>query len=169
MRRFWNRASLLLIAAATLLIDQATKTLVVRFLHPAQTWNFSPFLAHWVRFTYVTNTGAAFGLFPNQGVLLIIIAVVVTTGIVLYYRRLPDGQWLVRLALGLQLGGALGNLSDRLRYGYVVDFVDFNFWPLKDWPVFNVADASIVLGVSLLALALLREESRARPDHLPGV
>jgi len=169
MRWFWNRVSLLLIAAVTLLVDQATKTLVVRFLHPAQTWNLSPFLAHWVSFTYVTNTGAAFGLFPNQGLLLIVIAVVVTAGIILYYRRLPDGQWLVRLALGLQLGGALGNLSDRLRYGYVVDFVDFNFWPLKDWPVFNLADASIVLGVSLLALALLREEAHARPDHLPDV
>ncbi|MER3457668.1 MAG: signal peptidase II [Chloroflexota bacterium] len=169
MRALWDRAGLLLVAAITLLLDQATKALVVRFLSPAQTWNFSPLLARWVSITYVTNTGAAFGLFPDQGFFFIIVALVVVAVIILYYRRLPAGQWLIRLALGLQLGGALGNLLDRLRYGYVVDFVDLNFWPLKEWPVFNVADASIVLGVVLLALTILQEESHARADHLSGV
>lgn len=169
MRFLWDRAGLLLVAALTLLLDQATKALVVRFLSPAQTWNFSPPLARWVNITYVTNTGAAFGLFPDQGFFFIIVALIVVVVILLYTRRIPAGQWLVRLALGLQLGGALGNLLDRLRYGYVVDFVDLNFWPLKEWPVFNVADASIVLGVVLLALTILREETHARADRLPGV
>lgn len=169
MRVIWDRAGLLLIAAATLLVDQVTKALVIRFLSPAQSWSISPFLARWVNITYVTNTGAAFGLFPDQGFVFVVVAVVVAAIILMYYRRLPAGQGLIRLALGLQLGGALGNLVDRLRYGYVVDFVDLNFWPLRDWPVFNVADTSIVTGVCLLALTMLREESRARPDHLPEV
>lgn len=169
MRALWERVGLLLVAALTLLLDQATKALVVGFLSPAQTWNFSPLLARWVSITYVTNTGAAFGLFPDQGLFFIVVAIVVVAVILLYTRRIPADQWLIRLALGLQLGGALGNLLDRLRYGYVVDFVDLNFWPLKEWPVFNVADASIVLGVVLLALTILREESHARADHLPGV
>ncbi len=169
MRAVWDRAGLLLVAALTLLLDQATKALVVRFLNPAQTWNFSPFLARWVNITYVTNTGAAFGLFPDQSFFFTIVAIVVSVVIILYYRHIPAGQWLIRLALGLQLGGALGNLLDRLRYGHVVDFVDLNFWPLKEWPVFNMADASIVLGVVLMALTILREETHARADHLPGV
>ena len=82
--------------------------------------------------------------------------------IILYYRHLPDGQRLARIALGLQLGGAVGNLVDRLRQGFVVDFIDLNFWPLHDWPVFNLADGSIVAGVTLLALLMLWEERRDR-------
>jgi lipoprotein signal peptidase len=114
MKLLWDRAGLLLIAAVTLLLDQVTKALVVRFLSPAETWNFSPFLARFVNVTYVTNTGAAFGLFPNQGFLFIIIAVVVAAVILVYYRRLPAGQALIRLALGLQLT-SLTSTSGRCR------------------------------------------------------
>jgi signal peptidase II len=81
----------------------------------------------------------------------------VALAIVLYYRYLPTGYWLVRVSLGLQLGGAIGNLLDRIRYGYVVDFVDIGFWP-----IFNVADAAIVSGVGILAYCLWRE------DHVVG-
>jgi signal peptidase II len=169
MRALWERNGLLLIAAATLLLDQLTKGIVVRALSPAESWSFSPFLARIVNITYVTNTGAAFGLFPDQGFLFIVIAVVVAAVIIVYYRRLPEGQWMIRAALGLQLGGALGNLLDRLRYRHVVDFVDLNFWPLQDFPVWNVADASIVMGVALLAFTMLREESHARADDLSEV
>jgi signal peptidase II len=102
---------------------------------------------------YVTNTGAAFGLFQSGSLLFVIVGIVVSLAIVFYYRFLPAGQWLVRLSLGMQLSGALGNLIDRLRVGHVVDFLNFQVWP-----VFNVADSSIICGAILLALLLLRED-----------
>jgi len=104
-----------------------------------------------VSLTYVTNTGAAFGLLPDHGLFFIAIAAIVVIAILVYHRHLPD-KALVKASLGLQLGGALGNLTDRLRYGYVIDFIDF-----KVWPVFNLADSAIVIGVAVLAYYLLRD------------
>ena len=90
-----------------------------------------------------------------------IAAAVVIVAIIVYYRYLSDGQWLMRVALGLQLGGAIGNnLIDRPRQGYVVDFIDLNFWPLHNWPIFNLADTAVVSGVTVLALVMLWEERR---------
>jgi signal peptidase II len=85
--------------------------------------------------------------------------VIVIVALVWYYVQLSDGQWPVQVALGLQLGGAIGNLIDRLHFaGSVVDFIDLNFWPLARWPVFNIADSSIVVGVTLLTLLMISEE-----------
>ena len=82
-----------------------------------------------------------------------------------YQHQLPDEQWQVRIALGFQLGGALGNLTDRLVRGSVVDFVDLNFWPLGQWPIFNLADAAIVTGTSLLALLIIQEARQMHRDQ----
>ncbi|MGB9879771.1 MAG: signal peptidase II, partial [Anaerolineae bacterium] len=101
-----------------------------------------------------TNKGASFGLFPELSWLYTLVAMVVIAVILLFYRRFPTDHWLVMLSLGLQLGGAFGNLVDRLWRGQVVDFIDLNFWPLQEWPVFNVADSSIVVGVCILAAYL---------------
>ena len=150
-------------AALVLLADQVSKYLVVTWLGEGQSWDITDWLAPFVRITHVTNTGAAFGLFPQGGVFFAVVAVIVIVAIVLYYHNLPDGQCLMRVALGLQLGGAIGNLVDRLRYKWsVVDFIDFNFWPLHNWPISNLADVSVVAGVTLLALAMLWEERRER-------
>ncbi len=132
------------------------------WLGEGQSWDIAPWLAPIFRFTHVTNTGAAFGLFPGGGDFFTALAAIVIVAIITYYWHLPDGQWLVRVALGLQLGGAIGNLVDRLRQGFVVDFIDLNFWPLHNWPVFNLADSSIVAGVVLLALLMIWEERRGR-------
>lgn len=145
-------------AALVLLVDQVVKHIVVAWLEEGQSWDVASWLTPVFRISHVTNTGAAFGLFPKWGDFFIVVASVVVVVIVLYYRYLPDGHRLARLALGLQLGGALGNLVDRLRQGFVVDFIDLNFWPLHNWPVFNLADSSIVTGVVLLALLMLWEE-----------
>ena len=144
------------VAILVLILDQLTKRWVSASL-PAGVW-WSPVPALWrvFRIVHTTNTGAAFGIFPNQGSLFILVAVVVVLAIVLYQRRLPAGGWLIRLTLGLQLGGAIGNLLDRLRYGHVVDFIDIGFWP-----IFNLADASIVIGVAMLAYRLWREDQLA--------
>ena len=105
----------------------------------------------------MANTGAAFGLFPDQSFLLLITTLVGVMAITLYYFYPPLNAPLLMLSLGLQLGGALGNLIDRLRLGHVTDFVDFQVWP-----VFNVADSAIVVGVSILAWFALFGD-RAKP------
>jgi signal peptidase II len=156
-------------AALVLLADQLSKYLVMTWLVEGQSWDIAPGLASVFRITYVTNTGGAFGLFPMWGDFFIVVAVIVIVAIIVYYYHLPDGQWLVRVALCLQLGGATGNLADRLHQGFVVDFIDLNFWPLHDWPVFNLADSSIVAGVVLLTLLMVLEEQRERSRQwVPG-
>lgn len=144
---------LLPVAALVLILDQLSKTWVRCHLLLYETWVPIPALARIFVFRHVTNTGAAFGLFPNGGTVLLAIAVVVIVTIVVYTRYLSTERWLVLLSLGLQLGGALGNLMDRLRLGHVVDFIDFPYWP-----TFNVADMSLVTGVALLALLVLTEK-----------
>lgn len=147
------------VVALAILADQASKAYVVRHLGLYESWAPVSALERVFRFTHVHNTGAAFGLFPQGGVVFLIIAVIVSAVILYYYRQVSSDGWLLRLALGLQLGGALGNVIDRVRLGYVVDFLDV--WR---WPVFNVADSCIVIGVGLLMLLMLREERRERRD-----
>ena len=103
-----------------------------------------------VRLSYVRNTGAAFGLLANQTFLIILTAVVGIAILLLYYSYPPFGRLPVRVGLGLLLGGSVGNLVDRLRSGYVTDFID-----LRVWPVFNLADSAIVVGVAILAYFLI--------------
>jgi signal peptidase II len=155
-----------LVAILVLAADQVSKYIVVSNLALYESWAPIPALAHWFDIHYVTNTGSAFGLFQNGGMIFVIVSIVVSLAIVIYYRHLPDGGWLVRLSLGMQLGGALGNLIDRLRLGHVTDFLDF-----RVWPVFNLADSSIVCGVLLLAFLLLREDrmERKKAEAMDGV
>lgn len=147
---------MLSVAALVWLLDQATKLYVVRNLAIGEMWAPIPSLARFFTFTRTTNTGAAFGLFPNVGGLFVLIAIGVIIGIIMFYPRLPTEHRIVQVALGLQLGGALGNLTDRLTRGSVVDFFDF-----KIWPVFNVADSAIVVGVLILAYYLLQDDRPA--------
>jgi signal peptidase II len=161
-RRFGEKIILPAVALLVLVADQISKYLVLSNLNPGQSWNPVASLTPWVSITHVTNTGVAFGLFQDRGSLFVIIAMIVVAAIIFYYRHLPAGQWWIKVSLGLQLGGALGNLLDRLRLGYVVDFVDF-----KIWPVFNVADSSIVIGVAILAYYLLRDrDEKENGEHL---
>jgi len=148
------------VTALVLLVDQLSKHLVAARLAEGQSWDIVPWLAPVFRITHTTNTGAAFGLFPRWGNLFIVVAAAVIVAIIVYHHQVTDGQRLMRMSLGLQLGGAIGNLVDRLVRGSVVDFIDLSFWPLHEWPVFNLADASIVTGVTLLALLVLWEERR---------
>jgi len=139
-------------AALVILVDQVSKYIIVNSLERFQEWAPIPSLQRFFAITYITNTGVAFGLFPDSSILFIIIAVVVIAIIFVYHRQLAEQQWLLRISLGLQLGGAIGNLLDRLTRGYVVDFIHFKFWP-----VFNVADSCVVVGAALMAYFLLKE------------
>ena len=110
------------------------------------------------RLTCSYNSGSAFGLFPDQTVLLILASFVGIGVLIFIYRHHPFPGRMLRVSLGLQLGGAIGNLTDRLRFGEVTDFVQLGFWP-----VFNLADASIVIGVTMLvALFLVSSDSKSQ-------
>jgi signal peptidase II len=146
-----------LVAGLVIALDQWTKHLIETNLGLYETWTPIPALEGWFEFHYITNTGAAFGLFQNGNLFFIGVAIVVSIIVLFYYWKLPAGQWWLRLALGLQLGGAIGNLIDRLRVGNVIDFIHVRYWF-----VFNVADASLVVGVALMALLLLREDVQER-------
>jgi signal peptidase II len=137
-------AFLIAVAAAVLAADQVVKALVTSWLGVGGPVELVGGL---VRLDYTRNSGAAFGLYQGGGVLLAAIAIGVSVVIILSYRRLARSPRIVRAALGLILGGAIGNLVDRVRLGYVVDFID-----LRWWPVFNLADSAIVIGITLLIL-----------------
>jgi signal peptidase II len=114
------------------------------------------------RITHTYNTGSAFGLFPDQSTLLMIASVVAIGVLVMFYRSngLP-GPW-VRLSMGLILGGATGNLADRITLGHVTDFID-----VGPWPVFNLADSSIMVGLAFMAWFLLFFPPKERPTAHP--
>lgn len=150
------------VALLVLVLDQVTKGWVVAHMTLGQSMDLTSWLVPVFRLTYITNTGVAFGLFPGLGDFFIIVDLVVAVVLVIYNRLLPSGSWLMRIALGLQLGGALGNVTDRLFRGAVVDFLDLNFWPLKSWPVGNLADVSIVAGVVLLGIMILFEDGERK-------
>jgi len=162
-RGFPPRALLFLgLAILVVLLDQTTKRLAEERLERAGVRSVPlPVVGDFLRFTYVENRGAALGLLQDQTAFFVFVGVLVVGVIAASYRYLPRSGFLVHLALGLQLGGAVGNLIDRVRQGYVVAFVDFGYhsnW----WPVFNVADSAIVVGVALLALNALSPRGTER-------
>jgi signal peptidase II len=152
-----------LVAVVVLLVDQATKTIVPLALALGETVPLTPFFA----LTYVRNTGAAFGLLSAapRGIRLplFVLVTVFAVGVLVSYLRQtpPDRRWLVG-ALGAILGGALGNLICRLRYGEVIDFFLLH-WGELQWPVFNVADTAITIGVVLVVLHSFRASATASP------
>jgi signal peptidase II len=155
-RPIYKDWTVLQLAALVLLLDQFTKYLVIQLLPFRSSFPLEGFF----RFTHVHNTGSAFGILQGLNTPLIFVSFVGVIILVLIYRSQPHPSNWLRLSLGLQLGGAFGNLIDRLRLSYVTDFID-----VGPWPVFNLADASIVTGLVLLAWIFLRpgKENRPRP------
>lgn len=155
-----RRTSLFLAcAAAVVALDQATKWVAASRLETGESVSV---LSDFIRLTLVHNTGAAFGLFPGSRLPFIVVSVL-AIGVVLYlflretYRSVTN-----RVLLGCILGGAVGNLVDRVRLGWVVDFIDVGIGTAR-WPVFNVADSAVTLGVLLLAWNLARSGRVAAP------
>jgi signal peptidase II len=139
-----------LVALAVFVLDMVTKNLVAASV-PFGTE--VPVVGHFVGITNVRNSGAAFGLVPAGAGVFLVASVVVSIALVVYVARTPIGLW-GGVVLGLILGGTIGNGFDRLVYGFVTDFVNVHFWP-----VFNVADSAISIGVVLLIAAnLLRKQ-----------
>jgi len=104
-----------------------------------------PIIENIFHISYVLNPGAAFGILEHRTEFLILIALLMIGGVIYIYPRIPDSSRLLRVGLGLLVGGSIGNVIDRVRTGYVVDFFDF-----RVWPVFNIADTAIVCGVAFI-------------------
>jgi signal peptidase II len=154
-----SAALILVTAGIIILLDQLSKLWIQgHFSDGCDTGSAVQIIgSDWLSLTYTCNRGAAFGLFADKTLLFVLIALVVVGVIIAYLRFLPANRPWLRLSLGLQLGGAIGNLVDRLRQGFVVDFV-----AIKTAPVFNLADSCIVIGVAILAYYLLLSQGPTR-------
>ena len=144
---------LVLTAAAIVLLDQMTKAWIHKMMLLHQSIPVIPGLFN---LTYIRNPGAAFGLFASGGgslrsAFFIAVSVIALVVLSLLYTKAPRETWLLRFSLSLVMGGAIGNLIDRIRLGEVVDFLDF-YLGSYHWPAFNVADSCITIGIGLLIL-----------------
>jgi signal peptidase II len=146
------------VAALTLAADQISKVLVQATMQPGQV---IPLIPPVLDLHFITNRGVAFGLFSRFGDIFVPVAIVIMAIIFFYYRALQTRRLWLRIALGLQIGGALGNLLDRLRFGSVRDFIEFHIDAINfHFAVFNVADSAICIGVGiLLACLTLQQDS----------
>lgn len=136
-------------------LDQWTKALIRRNLVFNDALVPFPQLGSFVRIVNWRNTGAAFGIFQGMNLVFTVIAFVIILVIVLYFPQIPRSDYFFRLALALQLSGAVGNLIDRLARGYVTDFIS-----IGSFPVFNIADSCITMGVIVLMIGIWVEERR---------
>jgi len=153
------------VAGVLIALDQWTKSLVRASLVIGEIYRPELWLSQYVRIVHWTNYGAAFGIFQNLSTVFAILSFIVSLAIIYYFPQTPRQDIFVRLAMGMLLGGAVGNLIDRLMRGHVTDFVS-----VGSFPVFNVADASISTGVAVLFLGMLLEDRRkAREQAEPKV
>ncbi len=144
------------IAGLIILLDQLTKAYVRANLPLGSYWAPWDWMMPYARFVHILNTGVAFGMFQNFGKIFAVLAAAIAVAIIYYFPRVPRNDGLLRLALAMQLAGAVGNLIDRvLNNGAVTDFIS-----VGTFAVFNVADASITVGVGVMLLAALLQERR---------
>ena len=154
MRAAWRHPTFLAVwiaALAVFALDRWTKAWAVSELAQVHT---KPLFGDWMRLTYVRNTGVAFGLGAGQGLPFAAITAAALLLVVVLALQSRSRTWLRSIALGCVIGGAAGNLLDRVRWGSVVDFLDFGFGR-NMFPVFNAADSAITVGVALFAWTLL--------------
>lgn len=150
----------LVVASLVLLTDQLTKIWVRRSLIVGESFPQQGV----IRFTHVQNDGIIFGLDAPQAVTLVFPILLVVVALLFSARYSQDDGWPVHVAVGLFVGGSLGNLIDRLAFGHVTDFVDVRLWGDFHWPAFNVADAAIVVGVILLSAFMIRSMWKTSPS-----
>ena len=149
----YNKPKLFYISSTSLLIvifDQITKLLISSYFLLGES---KVLINNVVSLTLIQNTGAGFGILKGFNIFLIIISLLIIGAIFYCYKKIPERKYMY-VAVGLLLGGAVGNLIDRILYGYVVDFINFGWWP-----AFNVADSAITVGVVLLGIEILRDRN----------
>jgi signal peptidase II len=162
-RKYWV---LLIFCFGILLLDQWTKSLIVRELPLYQRVEV---IQGFFNIIHVRNTGGAFGIFGGEkgglGSILFVFFSLIAIGAVLFlFIKIKENEKTLALSFSLVLSGAIGNLIDRLRYGEVIDFLDFHL-SSTHWPAFNVADSAICIGIGLMALELLIRDHRKKEDH----
>ena len=157
-----NYGFLAAITGVIVVLDQITKGIVRANLPKEAIWSPWDWLTPYARIVHWYNSGVAFGMFHGKGDIFKILAIVVSIAIIYYYPRVPRQDWVLRLAMGMQLGGAIGNLIDRLRFNnQVTDFIS-----VGTFPVFNVADASISVGVGVLLLGVLIQDMKKKKEQV---
>ena len=144
-------------AGVLIALDQWTKAIVRQNLALGEMWMPLEWLSPYARIVHWYNTGVAFGMFQDKNLLFSILALAISVFLIIFYPKLTEDDWFLRIALGMQLGGSLGNLIDRITIGHVTDFVS-----VGNFPVFNIADASISIGVAVMILGLWVEEKKEK-------
>jgi signal peptidase II len=158
MKKIRDYSLLFGIAFSIVILDQISKAMVLNSVPSGGSWMPLDWLAPYARIVNWYNSGVAFGLFQGGGMIFAGLALIVAGGIIYYYPRIPRDEVLMRVAFGFMLGGALGNLIDRFRYGgNVIDFIS-----VGNFPVFNVADSSVTIGVCLMLLASLLDNRKTK-------
>lgn len=150
---------LFLIAGVIIAFDQYTKGLVRANLAISEIWSPWPWLTPYARIVHWWNTGVAFGMFQGMGDVFKVLSFLVSVAIIIYFPRIPAHERIIRFAMAMQLGGAVGNLIDRMTVGHVTDFVS-----IGNFAVFNVADASITMGVLVMILGVWLQERRQKKE-----
>jgi len=160
-RAIENYLSIVTIAAVIVVLDQWTKWLVRTNIPAGESWlpTSLEWLSPYARIVHWYNRGAAFGMFQEGSMVFTVLAFIVIGAILYYYPQVSNTDWPLRLAMSMQLGGAIGNLIDRLTIGHVTDFIS-----IGTFPVFNVADSSISIGCVVLLLGVWWQERAAKKE-----
>jgi len=164
LRSRWLRPAL--VGVVVIALDQVVKAWILRMLGQNEGASI-PLLGAWLSLTFVKNNGVAFGMFQGIPHFFTLTSIVISIGALLFYRyQLPNNRPWIQISLGMIVGGAIGNIIDRIRYGYVVDFVHVSWFP----GIFNVADSAITVGVLMLAgyLLLLGESGTGTTHQQPA-
>ncbi|MDP6597955.1 MAG: signal peptidase II [Candidatus Poribacteria bacterium] len=159
-----NLPPLLLVAVLIFILDQFTKWLIVQKL---KTSDYIPVIDGFFNIHHVRNRGAAFGILQGQKMLLVVVTIAALGLIGYYYFHYRQSLWM-RIGLGFLLGGALGNLIDRIRMGEVVDFLQFGLLPNYAWPTFNVADISVCVGTGMIFILFYLERNETQQPDEPN-
>ncbi len=145
------------ISGSIIILDQVTKLLVRTYLPINSVWAPWDWLMPYARLFHTQNTGVAFGMFQGANLFFAILAAIVSIAIIIYFPRIPKTDWVLRVALSMQLAGAVGNLIDRIVVGQVTDFIS-----VGNFAVFNIADSSITLGVIVLLVGVWLQDRKEK-------
>lgn len=155
---------LLGIVGLLIALDQWSKALVREQIALGSEVYPIPFLAPFFRFTYWKNTGAAFGIFQNANLPLLILSILIAGALIWIYFKSEEEPLTFRISLAMMLGGAIGNMIDRIRFGFVTDFI-----AVGNFPVFNIADSAVTVGVAIMLIVMLIHERKAKSETADGV
>lgn len=162
LRKVWP---VLLTAGVVIALDQWTKEWIRTTIPLYEEMPAIASMQGYFDWHHVPNYGAAFGILQNQGSFFIVIAFIVAIAILVYVRYLPMDRWFIRVLLGLQLGGAMGNVIDRINQGFVTDFIRMGIPGVYYWPNYNIADSAIVCGVIGLGIYVIWEDIQQQREQ----